>query len=311
MKLIPTGIAAVDTKVLQGALDAAKGLGKGEKLTLELGSGKWKISEKLVIHSKTHLILQPDTVMVRMDEHKVLLRSANNKEKGGYTQSHDITIEGGVWDGAAKDKVKYSRFIEFGHAKNVTFKNATVKNFGGKHAMAFAGVNGIHVENVTFTGYIGLDLEPRKRCNAEILHIDGVSADGISEPGWKPFDDTPSRDVHVVGCTFDGGLCGVGSHYPKMPAKGDGFEVRDCTFRNIEFTAIDIFHFDGAKLAGNTFKKCGARYRFFGTVGTAEKKSFAAKEKSQLFCRAEIDQGELCKDPMTFFKSGQGDVFMA
>lgn len=277
--IYPTGSPMADRRNIQRALDKAKRNPSGRMHEVRLASGHFYIDRCLVVYSNTHLILQKDTIIQRKDQYRILLKSDTDHVSGGYRHAKHIIIEGGIWDGNAVDTVKYRKLIKFSHAESITFKNARIQHVTGKHVMTFAGVKGVHVENVTFTDYIGLDLSERKRENAELLHIDGISTDGVSEPGETPYDETPCTDVHILNCVFDGGCCGIGSHYKPFQEIGHGFEVRGCQFRNLSYTAIDIFHFREVQIEKNTFENCNNFFRFYDTRGFWEGKNIELQKE--------------------------------
>ena len=249
VEVIPEGKTPRDRINLQAALDQAQGLADGEQLEIELASGTFLIDKCLVVYSDTHLLLKPDTVMRRSDQYRILLKSFTDKKTPGYGNVHDIVIEGGIWDGASTTTDKYKKLIKFSHAENITFRDATVRRVSGKHNVTFAAVRGVRVQNVHFTEFPGYTDIDRKLANAEQLHIDGISDDGVSEPNEQPYDNTPCTDVLIEHCTFDGGYAAIGSHYP--PFKGRG-----CTFRNYKYPPIHIFHFDDVCIENNTFIDC-------------------------------------------------------
>lgn len=290
IEIKPSGFAPYDRIQLQAQLDKARGLKPGERLEIRLASGIFLIDRCLVVYSNTTLALQPDTVMRRTDQYRIILKSYTDKMTPGYGNVHDIVIDGGIWDGASTTTDKYRKLIKFSHAGNITLRNATIRRVSGKHCVTFAAVSGVRVENVHFTEYIGFADTEKRRANAEQLHIDGISDDGVSEPNEQPYDNTPCRDVRIEGCVFDGGCSAVGSHYQPFKAVGDGFTVRGCTFRNYLFPPIHVFHFENVCIEDNTFINCAMGSR---ESGEAEEKAAMTTAQGMVYRRQESKRQEI------------------
>ena len=207
IEIKPSGFAPYDRIQLQAQLDKARGLKPGERLEIRLASGIFLIDRCLVVYSNTTLALQPDTVMRRTDQYRIILKSYTDKMTPGYGNVHDIVIDGGIWDGASTTTDKYRKLIKFSHAGNITLRNATIRRVSGKHCVTFAAVSGVRVENVHFTEYIGFADTEKRRANAEQLHIDGISDDGVSEPNEQPYDNTPCRDVRIQKLSVSADPC--------------------------------------------------------------------------------------------------------
>ncbi len=254
--LKPSGKAPNDRQQIQAVLNRARNLTEGECMEVRLESGTFRIDQCLVVYSNTRLILKPDTVMLRANEYRIMLKSYTDKKTPGYGNAHDIVIDGGIWDGASTTTDKYKKLIKFSHARNITVRNATIRRVSGKHCMTFAAIDGVRVQNVHFTEFVGYTDTERRRANAEQLHIDGISDDGVSEPNEQPYDNTPCRDVVIEDCVFDGGYAAIGSHYPPFKGHGDGFTVRRCIFRNYQYPPIHVFHFDEICIKENLYINC-------------------------------------------------------
>lgn len=273
-----------DTAAIQASLDAAKGTGGA---TVQIPAGKYYISKTLVIYSDTTLLLAPDTEIIRTDGSNIMIRSEQNYEIGGYGQASNILIDGGVWNGNVTDTTVLCPLMYFCHAQNIGLQNFSVKSACSRHMIILAGIDTATVSNISFsdfvlftgedvngeyytpdsvTGEVSVELSMR---TMEALHLDCVSADGISESLAYPCDDTANRNIVVENCTFNGLMSGVGSHYYANPAlKGTGLTIRDNNFINMRYTCIDIYNQDGISVTGNNAENVGELLRAVSGSGT-------------------------------------------
>ena len=257
---------------IQRALSRA---GEGDTLTVVVPSGSYRVSKPVSIFSNTTLQLA-DTATVFMDDASVLgvLRAQHRTDAGencpmdatcvhgGYSQLHDVTVTGGVWEhrGAAGGD---AYVIQLQHGERLTLENLTCKG-NVRHHFNCSGSRHVTVRNVTFrpsdahpyvipTDETGLgDMRLR-----EAIHVDFISAAG--ELAY-PIDDTPCRDVTVTGCTFDRVIAGVGTHRhfnadgtsEAVAQPAERITVTNCTFDAILSYAVSMYGFVDSSFAGNT-----------------------------------------------------------
>lgn len=215
-----------DTFAIQSALEKAGGEGI---VTIYVPAGDYYISRWLRIYSNTHLILDENATIHRMDSiiDKGMVQNVdkdgNMDGAGGYDMSENITIEGGTWDGGNIQKATdASDIIRIDHAKNVTIKNCTIKNVYDCHLVEFVGVQNGRIEGCTFTGFRyrqgkeknwtfareAVQLESAWTNNPSNLNdISSLWANG------SVVDGTSCDNVVVTGNTFIDMPCGVGQHH--------------------------------------------------------------------------------------------------
>ncbi len=180
-------------------------------------------------------------------------------EHGGYSQCHDVVVQGGVWD-RNSGTLDNSAVMTFRHASGITVRNTTAKN-SSNHFFNFSGSENVLVDNVIFSnsvGYLGSDPDfwlkytpgdTTRYQTLEVIHLDFL--DAVGEAGYYPLDGTPCRNILVSNCRFDSVFAGVGTHHyaPKDPATN--VKIVGCTFRNLMSYAVYCFGFEDMEVTGN------------------------------------------------------------
>ncbi len=250
------------------ALAKAKTMPEGEQLVLEVPAGKYHISKTLGIYSNTKLLLDKKAEIINCSDNKTLLAvmGSNGNSDGftGYTEAHDITIEGGIWNGNGEEKTIAKGIMVFRNSKNITIKNTVFKKVYGSHYLICDGISGLKVTGTVFKDYVPYtgswknydftkyttDAKSRKSFigAVEAVHIDFAE------------DETPCRDVEVSGCTFDGVPAGVGTHHINSK-KGKNIFVHDNVFKNIWFSCVHASSFNNVKVYNNTATNSGLLFR--------------------------------------------------
>lgn len=223
---------------LQGALDAANAAGGG---VVAVGSGVWTITETLLIYSNTTLRLQPDTVIRRGAHINCMIRNGTTGVTG-YTGDHDILIEGGTWDG---NKTLYASNVclaAFGHAKNVTLKNASFIDPYGWHCVELNGVDAATVDGCRFSGLSTTD--------KELLQID-LMLSSAQYPWETSFDSLPCRKITITNCAFTDGSRAIGTHSSASGVTHDGILISGCTIDTMSQEGIYGLNWQDVVISGN------------------------------------------------------------
>lgn len=226
------GVNAKDSKSdrddIQAVLDMVKGASKQK--TVYFPAGDYYISRvPLHVYSNTHIILDSKATIHRMDsmlDREIIHNTDQNGAMdviGGYKMSHDITLEGGTWDGGTIAKAKSSAdVIRFDHAENIIMKDCTVKNVYDCHLVEYVGVKNGSITGCTFSGFRyrkgkekqfefareAIQLEtawtnnPKDKSDTDSLWANGSVVDG-----------TTCQQVTVSNNTFIDLPCGVGQHH--------------------------------------------------------------------------------------------------
>ena len=160
---------------------------------------------------------------------------------GGYSQCHDVVIQGGIWDrNSSADEL--SQAFVFRHASGITIRDLTVEHCSNHH-FNLSGSKDVVVDNVCFAGqvrYTG-DREDfwltyaygdeTRYYPIEAIHLDYL--DSIGEASARPLDQTPCRNILVTNCLFDAVFSGVGVHHLPLGDPASGICVANCYFRDL------------------------------------------------------------------------------
>ena len=191
---------------------------------------------------------------------KSMLRIGNDTDKEGsgsgvgcygYNGYHDITINGGTFDGngsraAIDGPKKCPSMLRFGHGSNLTFNNVTLKNAYDNHQMEFAACQGITIRNCVFEGFV-----PKKGkegakavnyANNEAVQFDIMHNENHFS-NYPFYDDTPCKDIVVDGCTFTNFQRGLGTHSAVAGSYFTNISFTNNTFTNISGYAITATNF--------------------------------------------------------------------
>ena len=237
-----------DKQAIQASLDKAKET--NNDIIVYVPEGTYYIDGQLKIYSNTTLSLNENAVIVHSTgKGQMLITGHLNSDgtdcsgakctHGGYTQWENITIEGGTWNCNNKGNLNYNCFFT-PHGQGLTIRNATFINSAG-HTLNVSDSQDILIENVTIKDQVSS--EPKKADNKnEVIHLDAATEGG--EPQAYPIDNTPNKNVIIQNCTFENVLCGIGAHLGYNGNEnymGDNIVIRNNTFKDIKFYAIDIF----------------------------------------------------------------------
>lgn len=269
-----------DSKAIQSVL--RKAVGATDQTIVEFPDGVYRISgNPLSIYSNTTLKLSSGaTIRFAPNNNNLfgLLRgqhtlangsdcpmSSNEscKSHGGYSQIQNVVVDGGVWDVSGYGSNIRTYVMRFVHGNNITIKNLTCKG-AADHYINLSGTANARVENVIFTKpeeFTGTD-------SADAYGVDVVEAvhmDFITESGENvsyPVDGTPSKNITIAGCTFDGTFAGVGTHphtdsgdtgsSAKIVNFADNIVVSNNTFVGLRTYAFSAYCFKNSVFCDNT-----------------------------------------------------------
>ena len=262
-----------DNEALQKAFNKVKGSDK--MVTIYIPEGTYLCEKPLIIYSNTHIVLDSKAVVKRsgvgIDGN--LLHNVDDNGKmdqvGGYDMSHDIIIEGGTWDGGELSAMTVGTdVLRIDHAKNVTFKNCTMKNAYDGHILELVGVKNGIVTGCTFTGFrYSKGKENNYQYAREALQLEGAWTEKESDPTsdkgrWAKgsvVDGTGCSDITVSDNTFINMPSGVGQHRLSKSGKARNTNV---VISNNKLTcssdmkacktAITCSGMDGLTVSGNT-----------------------------------------------------------
>ncbi len=247
-----------DTSAIQALLD------QGGRVWLP--SGIYRITQPLIIHDNTHFKLAQDAHIRLADGANCAL--LDNDGLYSKQTNHNITIEGGIWDGnhAAQQReyiedenqpCDYDKYVSNAllvlmirlvhiqnlHIKNVTFKDPTtyaihiadarhftVENVFLDYDLTLPNMDGVHIQGPARFGRIR-----NVRGNANDDHV-ALCANGTTRSEVTRGD---IEDVDINGIYCDNGYTGV-----RLLSRGDA--IRNIQISNIHgefrFYAVSFTH---------------------------------------------------------------------
>lgn len=244
-----------DQVFLQSLLDGA-----GDAGYVKIPEGTFTISRPLIVDSGTHLRCSPQTT-IRLADGANSPLIMNRPQKG---MAHDITLEGGVWDGnnAAQKRCKHpskmlggkygggseNQMIVFAGVSNLVVRGLTIRN-PEQYSTEFTDIEDFLIEDITFD------------CNELTLNEDGIHVNGFARRGvirnirghtnddlvalnsdegeWRS-SDNDIEDILVDG--VDGGTNG----WTAVRLLSRKANVRNVTIRNVrgkyKYNAVSLTH---------------------------------------------------------------------
>lgn len=257
-----------DGKAIQNALDKALKAPKNTIVEVYIPAGNYVLDRTLMVHSNTYLHADKNAVITN-NKYRVMMTTWSSKMSkiGGYDQVKNVTIDGGTWNGNAKDNSTtiYS-LVRIAHGKNITLKNAKFLNYSGYHCVVFAGVDNLTVDKIEISGYHkygGKLQEMKNRYNSfwsyftlEALHIDTFAGESMG-----PIEaNTVNKNITVKNCTFHDVPSGIGSHTkdavtnPVRVKQGNNYVIENNTFYNIYSNCINLYHYNNVSIKNNNCK---------------------------------------------------------
>ncbi|MDU4914925.1 MAG: glycosyl hydrolase family 28-related protein, partial [Staphylococcus epidermidis] len=211
-----------DTRAIQKALNYAK---KGRH-TVYIPKGTYYIRKALVIYDSTTLLLEEGATLLRKGKDALLKNGRRLKLYHGYNGNSHIYIKGGTFDMNGGEYPYNNTAMCMGHAEDIQILGVTFKNIVGGHALDACGINGLHISECEFKGFLDIDGD---RSFSEAVQLD------IQVPGAFPkfgtTDGTITKNVVIEKCYFG---C---SDHPKMKAWnraiGSHASRYNCYYENI------------------------------------------------------------------------------
>lgn len=249
-----------DSEALQAALDLAR---IGKNTIVYIPKGVYLISQVLTVFSNTHMLLDEESIIRRMQTSPGGTNLLANGLKGGSEQYSNIIIEGGVWD-MDDGNTTYNGGVHFtiGNCKNITVKNVRFLNNHGNHCLDLSGVENILIENCSFEG---MRLNPNgERDYVEAIQISEFTADGQPFFGGV-FNDKPCKNVTIKGCIFTNSEnpnysywpTGIGHHSTgPLPDVNENIIIRDCKFYGCTMMGIRPYGYKNTLIDACYFERC-------------------------------------------------------
>lgn len=244
-----------------------------EMITVVVPDGTYYLGSALKVYTETNIQLSANAVMKRMPsaEGKSMIVNRTSKNNGGYTAAHDIIISGGVWDGNTTGS-DHSNLLYFGHAKNITIRNTTIRNDSGAHLIEFTGVQNALVENVTLTGFVmSKNLSASQNAEKEAIQIDHCTGE-TNAPGMEPFDGTACDGVTIRNCNISNYMAGIGTH-TQGANPSNNVLIENNVFSNIANACINLPNIQNVTIRNNTASNFTTFLYASGSQGVVENNS--------------------------------------
>lgn len=252
------------SRTIQKALDEAlEDQSGGTLYVINLPKGTYSLISVLKVFSYTTINMNGCTL--KRGEDKSMLRIGYEEDvKSGYNGQHDITIQGGTFDGDGRNSKVNSSMVRLGHGKNITFKNVTFQNVYNSHHVELAACDNVLFDNCIFKDFYGKG-DTANSGNNEALQFDVLhNADHF--PKYPGFDDTPCSNITVTNCTFNNLQRGVGTHSGVAGSYFTNITFTNNTFTNIKGYAMMATNYKDSTISGNVVQNCGAGILFRSMV---------------------------------------------
>ena len=222
-----------DTAALQKTLNVARDNGS---VTIYIPDGTYLYSSYLRLYGNTTVIMGPNAVIKRIGTvNKCFvngeLGNANYVPLGGYTGHGNIHFYGGTIDMNESVGISPSATMsafDIGHAFDVSFNRLTIKNGHIGHYFQISGSKNVRFYDCWFGNVVYSDTSAS---DWECIQMEKLNA--VSFPSFGIFDSTPTVDVLIDGCTFDGVIRAVGQHgTPPVAAWPSNIRIVNCRFNN-------------------------------------------------------------------------------
>ncbi len=241
-----------DTAGLQALLDSGRP-------TISVPDGVYLISDTLVIHDNTHLLLAHSAV-IRLADHACCIMLKNDL-CGKDGRNRRIIVEGGLWDGNNDAQERGKLFenkpffmgvvMRFEGIEHLTVRGVTVRN-PESYAIQILDADTFTVEDVTF------DYNMHKR-NMDGVHVQGPARNGLI----RSIRGATNDDLVALNCDdwYDDG-------YQRTVSQGDIENVViDGLYADNGYTAVRLLSC-GSRMRSISIRNVFGTYRFYGVSFT-------------------------------------------
>ncbi len=229
--------------VIQPLLDQAK---SGEQVTITIPAGSYTLGNSLNVYSNTTLLMDGVTLH-RINGIDTMVRLGRGTEPNGGYYYHDVTFQGGTWDGSGTNK----DLLRIAHAQNILIKGVSFQNVQECHHIEIAACRNVTFDGCTVSGFIGKPGERHEALQIDILHQNHFQ-------NYPPYDGTICSDITIQNCTFKGLQAGIGSHSAVIGSYFNNIRFLNNTFEDITAYAIIMMNYTNSVVRGNTLNNCGS-----------------------------------------------------
>ena len=237
----------------QDALNAARDNGGG---IIRIPKGDYRFeTTPFKIYEGTHIIAHPQAHIKNYagTAASMFWNGTGGDAPTGYAGNGNITIEGGIWDQRGSE-VGGAACFSFAHGKNLTWRDVTIRDVRGTHAIEVNGCQTVRIVNCTFEGFYDPD---GTREYSEAVQLDLMKSSSVYG-AFGAYDHTTCDDVLVDGCTFTTSESasahewgrGVGSHNGTIGKWHTNIRVTNNYF-NVKHEAVRTYAWNRFTIANN------------------------------------------------------------
>lgn len=210
-------------------------------LTVSIPAGTYKLTETLYVYPNTTIEADEEAILEKQSLYGAMLEAKLPEDSSGYTGSHDIVIEGGIWDSTPVMKSgKGTETFRFAHSTDISVLNAVLRNVPeGSHFMVLEAVANVTIANCSFYGYENWE---KTQTPAEAIKLlsDGVVCD----------------DISIFGCDFYQLSRGIGCDTVKGKYHNN-VKIDTNDFHDLSETAIYLSNYKKSRVNRNTITDVG------------------------------------------------------
>ena len=243
------------TYALRSAFDyCTNNLEDGKLLTVRIPEGVYSVNYALTISSNTVLDLTDNVVLV--DASSNIFISQSGVE--GYNGTHDFTVLGGRLTYIENDSSYNGCLVRLAHAKNIKFENTVFSNNKNSHHIELAACKDISFNGCTFEN-MQADIS---QTSGEALQID-ILEENEHFKLMPEYDGTVNDGITVNNCIFRNLLRGVGTQSAYAGLYQKHIKITNCTFENIQATAISCMNYIDSTVSNNVITNCGEGIKYY------------------------------------------------
>ena len=244
-----------------------------EPFTITIEPGSYSMTKSLFLYSNTTLIADGCTFTMHSDEDYHMFQSGRPSSESyvGYDAFKNITVKGGVWDTNGLESTtalgNEGRInAQLAHVTNLTIEGVTFSGTIDNHTMELAACENVLIKDCVFNP---VTVKYKNTSAKEALQIDVCNDSfGVYYTAGQPILSV--HNMEVTGSTFNGQVCGVGSHKTNASDPFMNIKIHDNVFNNINISkvsgasldqanvAINVQNMKNSQIYNNTITTCGS-----------------------------------------------------
>lgn len=197
----PTGVSNSTTAINAAVVDASAVGG-----TVLIPRGSYLVMTEILALDNVTIYAYGAYLFAGQSSHALVWNYTPSSSPTVYTGHSNITILGGIWDNKGHVYNGSTDTMYFGHARNITIRDLTIRNTQFFHGIELNSCSGAQIVNCRFEGaYQG-----GGTTNLEAIQIDVA----LTGAGLPAADNTMSKDILVQGCYAGPAIDGSGLAAP-------------------------------------------------------------------------------------------------